>query len=236
VTRQKSAEEALRRTAEQYREIFEFAPEAIFRITKEGKTLAMNPAGARLLGYDSPKRQLPSSTIGAARYGSTLQSAPPLSEFWNIKEKLAAVLVNSDARTERFFGASCRSAKSAGRTARRSITRDSWRTFTDQKALEADLGAKVRELHSAERDEQRAAAREDRRGAAFRVLQDRGRVGGYRMAWVGFAEEGPEKRILPVAHYGHEDGYLKIVNVTWADTERGQGPTGRAFGPGRLLW
>jgi PAS domain S-box-containing protein len=54
VTRQKSAEEALRRTAEQYRELFEFAPEAIFRVTREGKTLAMNPAGARLLGYDSP--------------------------------------------------------------------------------------------------------------------------------------------------------------------------------------
>ena len=54
VTQQKSAEEALRRTAEQYREIFEFAPEAIFRTTKEGKTLAINPAGAKLLGYDSP--------------------------------------------------------------------------------------------------------------------------------------------------------------------------------------
>ena len=34
--------------------IFEFAPEAIFRITEEGKTLAINPAGAKLLGYDSP--------------------------------------------------------------------------------------------------------------------------------------------------------------------------------------
>ena len=54
VTRQKSAEEALRRTAEQYREFFEFAPEAIYRITREGKTVAVNPAGAKLLGYDSP--------------------------------------------------------------------------------------------------------------------------------------------------------------------------------------
>jgi PAS domain S-box-containing protein len=54
VTQQKSAQEALRKTAEQYREIFEFAPEAIFRTTREGKTLAVNPAGARLLGYDSP--------------------------------------------------------------------------------------------------------------------------------------------------------------------------------------
>src|SRR5208283_3078201 len=54
VTRQKSAEEALQRTAEQYRGIFEFAPEAIFRVTEEGKTVAINPAAAKLLGYDSP--------------------------------------------------------------------------------------------------------------------------------------------------------------------------------------
>ena len=44
----------MRRTAEQYREFFEFAPEAIYRITREGKTVAVNPAGAKLLGYDSP--------------------------------------------------------------------------------------------------------------------------------------------------------------------------------------
>ena len=54
VTEQESAREGLRRTAEQYREIFEFAPEAIFRTTEEGKVLAINMAGAKLLGYDSP--------------------------------------------------------------------------------------------------------------------------------------------------------------------------------------
>ena len=54
VTEQKSARQTLLRVAQQYREFFEFAPEAIFRITKEGKTLAINPAGAKLLGYDSP--------------------------------------------------------------------------------------------------------------------------------------------------------------------------------------
>ena len=58
-------------------------------------------------------------------------------------------------------------------------------------------------------------------------------VAGYRMAWVGFAEEGPEKRILPVAHYGHEDGYLKLFNFTWADTELGQGPLGTCIRTGK---
>lgn len=51
--------------------------------------------------------------------------------------------------------------------------------------------------------------------------------GGYRLAWVSFAEDNREKILLPVAHWGYEEGYLEGLNLTWADTERGRGPTGR---------
>ena len=54
-------------------------------------------------------------------------------------------------------------------------------------------------------------------------------AGEYRLAWVGFAEEGEEKAVRPVAQAGYEEGYLEGLNVTWADTERGQGPTGTAI-------
>jgi PAS domain S-box-containing protein len=53
--------------------------------------------------------------------------------------------------------------------------------------------------------------------------------GGYRLAWVGFAEEDEGKTIRPVAQWGYEDGYLDTVNHTWADAERGQGPVGTAI-------
>ncbi len=49
-------------------------------------------------------------------------------------------------------------------------------------------------------------------------------VGGYRMAWVGFVESGPEKRVRPVAWAGHEAGYLQTVDITWADEARGRCP------------
>ncbi len=57
-------------------------------------------------------------------------------------------------------------------------------------------------------------------------------LGGYRMAWVGFAEQDQPKRVRPVAHYGHEDGYLSEVSVSWADTPAGGGPTGTAIRTG----
>jgi PAS domain S-box-containing protein len=53
--------------------------------------------------------------------------------------------------------------------------------------------------------------------------------GGYRMAWVGFAENDEGKSVRPVAHSGFEEEYLQAANITWADTERGRGPTGTAI-------
>jgi len=57
---------------------------------------------------------------------------------------------------------------------------------------------------------------------------------GYPFVWIGFAEEMQEKRVYPVAQYGYEDGYLKTLDITWKDTERGQGPTGTAIRTGKL--
>ena len=51
----------------------------------------------------------------------------------------------------------------------------------------------------------------------------------YRMAWVGYVCHDEAKSVQPVAWAGYEADYLKIINITWADTERGQGPTGRAI-------
>ncbi|MGE5945518.1 MAG: GAF domain-containing protein [Betaproteobacteria bacterium] len=53
---------------------------------------------------------------------------------------------------------------------------------------------------------------------------------GYRMAWVGYAETDAAKTIRPVAWAGIDDGYLDLLaRLTWADTERGQGLSGRAI-------
>lgn len=55
---------------------------------------------------------------------------------------------------------------------------------------------------------------------------------GYRMAWVGFAEQDEEKTVRPVAWAGVEEGYLTAARITWADEERGRGPTGKAIRTG----
>ncbi len=58
-------------------------------------------------------------------------------------------------------------------------------------------------------------------------------IGGYRLAWVGFAEQDEAKTVSPVAQSGFEEGYLETLQITWADTERGRGPTGTAIRTGQ---
>jgi PAS domain S-box-containing protein len=57
-------------------------------------------------------------------------------------------------------------------------------------------------------------------------------VGGYRMAWVGMAEQDAAKSITPVAWAGEAGDYLKKAQISWADGPRGGGPTGRAIRSG----
>jgi PAS domain S-box-containing protein len=55
VTFRKQAEEHLKLNEEKYRSIFENAVMGIFQTTPEGKYLSVNPAGAKMYGYDSPE-------------------------------------------------------------------------------------------------------------------------------------------------------------------------------------
>jgi PAS domain S-box-containing protein len=56
--------------------------------------------------------------------------------------------------------------------------------------------------------------------------------GGYRFAWVGYAEYDEARSVRPVAHAGHEEGYLEKLNISWSETETGMGPTGIAIRTG----
>ena len=57
-------------------------------------------------------------------------------------------------------------------------------------------------------------------------------MGGYRMAWVGYAEDDKERTVRPVMQYGFAENYLERAKISWGDTERGRGPTGSAIRSG----
>ncbi len=59
-------------------------------------------------------------------------------------------------------------------------------------------------------------------------------LGGYRMAWVGYARDDEEKGIQVMAQAGDENAYLAAIALSWReDRATGQGPAGRAIRSGR---
>lgn len=56
---------------------------------------------------------------------------------------------------------------------------------------------------------------------------------GYKMVWVGYAENDDAKTVSPVASAGFDEGFVEQLDVTWDDTERGRGPTGTAIRTGK---
>ena len=234
ITERKAAAEALRQAEHKFREIFEEAPEGIFQISKEGRALALNPSGASLLGYASSEDGVAAIEDSAhdawfipkerARYVEIVERDGQIHDFPCLFKRVDGTPVPVSISARKVCGADGQTLYYQG------FIED----ITEQKRLEAALKAKVREVQMLSEINSallRAKTKEDLLLDYCRILVE---VGGYRMAWVGFAENGPDKRIVPAAHYGHEDGYLNVIDVHWGDTERGNGPTGRSIKTGAV--
>jgi diguanylate cyclase (GGDEF)-like protein/PAS domain S-box-containing protein len=58
-------------------------------------------------------------------------------------------------------------------------------------------------------------------------------TGGYRLAWIGYAEHDEQKLVRPLAQAGVNLSYVDSLVISWADNERGRGPTGTAIRTGQ---
>jgi PAS domain S-box-containing protein/putative nucleotidyltransferase with HDIG domain len=57
----------------------------------------------------------------------------------------------------------------------------------------------------------------------------------YALAWIGIAEDGPEKNVRMAAAAGSGIGYIEGLHVSWSeDDEQGRGPTGIAIRSGQV--
>jgi len=59
--------------------------------------------------------------------------------------------------------------------------------------------------------------------------------GGYPLAWVGYAEHDERRSIRAMAHAGTGFGLVEALQLTWADSGIGLGPTGTAIRTGKAV-
>jgi PAS domain S-box-containing protein len=104
---------------------------------------------------------------------------------------------------------------------------------TLHKDLEAALMRSNRQLHmlsDCNHELSRAADEKSMLASICRVIVE---VGGYRLAWVGFADNDSAKSVRVVACAGVDVEHLRQARLTWDHSPAGAGPSGQAIRNGQ---
>jgi PAS domain S-box-containing protein len=228
-TEQRQAEERARRLAA----IVTCSSDAIVGKTLDGIVTSWNPGAEAVYGYSAEEM------IGQC----VTRVIPPdrLEEFHDFLERLRRGETIHQYETERTRKDRKRISVSITvsplRDERGNISGASTiaRDITDGKQAEQKLRRINQTLQALSACTDRMMRASDESGMLQQVCDAVIEVGGYRMAWVGYAEHDQNKSVRPVAHSGMETGYLLTANITWADVERGRGPTGVAVRTGKTV-
>jgi PAS domain S-box-containing protein len=108
------------------------------------------------------------------------------------------------------------------------------RDVTQRKLMEEKLQQNIRTLRAISNSSQALMRATEEKSFLQEVCTIIVEDCGHAMVWIGYAEDDEQKSVRPVASAGFDEGYLETLKLTWADTERGRGPTGTAIRTGKI--
>lgn len=235
ITEHKRADEAIRASEAKYRRLYESLVDAFARVDMNGLVQECNDVFCRMLGYERKE-------LLALHY---FDFTP---ERWRVFE---AGIIEKQVLPRRYSDI----YEKEYRRKNGSVFPVELRTFlltdeqdhpigmwaivrdiTERKLAEERLNRLNRELHAISECSQALVRAVDERSLLDDVCRIVCQVAGYRMAWVGFAEHDELKTVRPAHWSGAEDGYLSHAGNTWADGERGRGPTGTCIRTGATCY
>lgn len=217
-----------------YHNIFNMVLDGLYVTTPKGEILDINKHGLEMFGYNSKEeafklelekdiyvnpsdRQRILSMVnsqGSAEYEVELKKKD--GEIVFTHSSMVAVKDNS-GKISSYIG----------------IVRDISKQKQSEKAL-YQLNRKLRAISKCNQTLLRTVDEHSLLNEICRIICDEA---GYRLAWVGYAEQDEAKTVRPVAWAGSDNGYIENAKLTWADsTERGLGPTGKAVRSGEITY
>jgi PAS domain S-box-containing protein len=227
----KQAAESLQEANNRLRTLVEASPLAIIAVDLQGRVISWNPAAEHMFGWGQAEvmgRPLPTIPPGQqdafqATYQQTLEGKRLLGLELHRQRRDGSLI------DIRLFTASLHDGAGA-MTGIMGIIED----ITEPKRMAATLRQASRALKAITECHQALIRATDERQLLDEVCRIIVEVGGYRMAWVGYAEADAGKSVRPVAQTGFDEGYVEKLNLTWANKERGRGPVGTAIRTGKL--
>jgi PAS domain S-box-containing protein len=229
----KSREEDLRRSEERFRTFADSTYDWETWRAPDGKYLYVSPSCERITGYRSEEFIADPSLVARIVHpdDQAFTNKHFLEDFGSQGPLHIDFRIVTRTGEERFISHYCQGVfgKDGEWLGRRASNRD----ISMRKRAETELHRVNRALKVLGESSQAMARAEDEKEFLAEVSRMIVDVGGYRLAWIGFAQEDEKKSVRPVAQAGFEDGYLEKADITWADTQRGRGPTGTAIRTGR---
>jgi PAS domain S-box-containing protein len=229
----KARDEDLRRSEERFRTFADSTYDWETWQAPDGRYMYVSPSCERITGYRSEEFitnpalvtrivHPDDQTVATKHFQEDFQAHEPLHIDFRIITR---------AGEERFISHYCQGVfgKDGEWLGRRASNRD----ISIRKHAEMELHRVNRALKVLGESSQAMARAVDEKEFLAEVSRMMVDVGGYRLAWIGFAQEDERKSVRPVAQAGFEDEHLERAEITWADTQRGRGPTGTAIRTGR---
>ena len=230
VIQRRIATERLRASEAQYRMLFASNPHPMWVYDLEDlRFLAVNKAAVLHYGYSEAEfltmtildLRSEAEAVAVVDLVAGLQHLAKNFGRWRHRKKDGSIIdvdISSDA------------VELNGRRARLVLAHDvTERVRSDRELARANRALKMLSLCN------EALIRADSEsGLLTAICRTAVQVGGFRMAWVGYARDDAEKSIEPQAHAGEEAGYLTLVRLNWReDHPGGHGPAGRTIRTGQ---
>ncbi len=226
VSERKRAENALKESEERFRVLAEASP-VIISVTRvsDNVVLYVNKSYSDAMGY---------------KY-EDLIGKPVLNVYYDPAERKALIdklneqgyLQNYEVRVKKADGtpfwssSSVRFVNFGGERAVMGASLD----ISERKIIEHNVIRLNREVQAIRECDQIIVHAADETSLLADVCRILCETAGYHLAWVGSVENDQAKSIHPMVWNG-DGNYLASANITWADTERGNGPTGLAVRTG----
>lgn len=242
ITEQRQTEKSLRASEAQLRTVVENLIEGVAVSALDGQLLHFNRAAQQMHGFTTPEECLRHLT----EFPDTFELSAMDGTLWTVDQwPLARILRGEDLRDlevqVRNTKAGWRKIFSFGGTLVRDANGQPLMAvvtisdITVRKQVELHLTRLNRMYRTISRCNKVLVHATDELELTREMCRALVEEGDFRAAWVGYAETGAAKRILPVAVVGTEQSDIAAMNLTWEDNEYGRGPTGTAIRTGNAI-
>ncbi len=230
ITERKRAEEALRLSEERFHKAFNASPEPMTISTlSEGCYIDVNESFLHITGY---RRE---EVIGRSAIELKFWTEP--GQRAQLLEKLRAqgqvqdVEINFGTKSGQIRAGllSAEVIEVAGQPCLLAVTKD----VTERKRAEQELRRLNRALKALIECNEALVRATDEPAFLRHLCRIIVETGGYRFAWVGFAENDGENIVRPAAKAGYGEGPLDAVTTSWSEIEQGPNPTNTAIRTGK---